>query len=297
LGEQISAFEKLLSGLKKEKLEEKIKKYNSILSQEMNLQSTHNHLAFEIKKMKDEALSIDQKSKEARELLAELKINVVDADIDTKILLLKSQIQTITDEISTVDAKRISSAESVGHLESKLTSLRDEKLKFESLKDKLKLYDLFINAVSKKGIPLQIILSQLPAINSEISKILQGVVGFTVDLEADPNSNQMDIYINYGDSKRIIELASGMEKMMASLAIRVALINVSSLPKTDLLVIDEGFGALDEMNVESCNRLLVSLKRWFRNILVISHVDAVKDVVDNVIDITHKGKNARVYVE
>jgi exonuclease SbcC len=107
----------------------------------------------------------------------------------------------------------------------------------------------------------------------------------------------MDIYINYGDSKRVIELASGMEKMMASLAIRVALINVSSLPKTDLLVIDEGFGALDEMNVESCNRLLISLKRWFRNILVISHVDAVKDVVDNVIDITHKGKNAKVYVE
>ena len=107
----------------------------------------------------------------------------------------------------------------------------------------------------------------------------------------------MDIYINYGDSKRVIELASGMEKMMASLAIRVALINVSSLPKTDLLIIDEGFGALDAMNVEACNRLLESLKRWFQHILVISHVDAVKDVVDNVIDITRKSKNSHVYVE
>ena len=28
------------------------------------------------------------------------------------------------------------------------------------------------------------------------------------------------------------------------------------LPKTDLLIIDEGFGALDEMNVEACNRLV-----------------------------------------
>jgi exonuclease SbcC len=297
LEEQIVTFEKLLTRLKKDKLEEKIKKYNLILNQEMSLQSIHNHLNFEIKKMKDDRVSIAQKIKEGKVLLEELKTNVVDADIDTKILLLKSQIQTITDEISQTDAKRISLAESAGKLESKLTNLRGEKLKFKALKDELKLYDLFINAVSKKGIPLQIILSQLPAINVEISKILQGVVGFTVDLEADPNSNQMDIYINYGDSKRVIELASGMEKMMASLAIRVALINVSSLPKTDLLVIDEGFGALDEMNVESCNRLLISLKRWFRNILVISHVDAVKDVVDNVIDITHKGKNAKVYVE
>ena len=65
----------------------------------------------------------------------------------------------------------------------------------------------------------------------------------------------------------------------------------------DLLIIDEGFGALDAMNVEACNRLLESLKRWFQHILVISHVDAVKDVVDNVIDITRKSKNSHVYVE
>ena len=107
----------------------------------------------------------------------------------------------------------------------------------------------------------------------------------------------MDIYINYGDSRRIIECASGMEKMMASLAIRVALINVSSLPKTDLLIIDEGFGALDDMNVESCNRLLKSFKRWFKNILVISHVDGIKDVVDNIIEISSNGKNAKVVHE
>ena len=115
-----------------------------------------------------------------------------------------------------------------------------------------------------------------------------------MELEAESNSNAMDIFINYGDSRRIIECGSGMEKMMASLAIRVALINISSLPKTNLLVIDEGFGALDEMNVESCNRLLKSLKRWFRNILVISHVDGVKDIVDVVLDIRQHGKNSMI---
>ena len=105
----------------------------------------------------------------------------------------------------------------------------------------------------------------------------------------------MDVYINYGDSKRIIELASGMEKMMASLAIRVALINVSTLPKTDVLIIDEGFGSLDETNIDNCNRLLESFKKWFKHILIISHVDAVKDVVDNVIDINKKGKDSVVF--
>ena len=140
-------------------------------------------------------------------------------------------------------------------------------------------------------------MDQLPRINAEILKILRGVVGFTVELEADHESNSMDIYINYGDSKRIAELGSGMEKMMASLAIRVALINVSSLPKTNILIIDEGFGALDETNLEACGRLLNSLKKWFRNILIISHVDAIKDCVDNTIDILKNGKDAKVYYE
>ena len=84
---------------------------------------------------------------------------------------------------------------------------------------------------------------------------------------------------------------------MASLAIRVALINISSLPKTDLLVIDEGFGALDDTNIEACSRLLDSLKKWFKNIMIISHVDAVKDAVDNVLEITQFEKNARVIHE
>jgi exonuclease SbcC len=109
------------------------------------------------------------------------------------------------------------------------------------------------------------------------------------------NGNDLEINLDYGDSQRPIELGSGMEKMLASLAIRVALINVSSLPKTDLLVIDEGFGALDEVNVEACNRLLVSLKRFFKTIIVISHVDAVKDAVDNIIEISKQGQDSYVW--
>ena len=48
------------------------------------------------------------------------------------------------------------------------------------------------------------------------------------------------------------------------------------------------------MNIESCHLLLKSLKKWFKNIFVISHVDGIKDIVDNVIDITKKGKDSNV---
>ena len=206
-------------------------------------------------------------------------------------------ITKLNNEINNKDAERLSLAESVGQISSRVQELVSEREKYSKLISKWRTYELFLNAVSKKGIPLQIMSSQLPLINTEISRILQGVTGFTVELEATPGTNDMDIYINYGDSRRIIEVSSGMEKMMASLAIRVALINITSLPKSDMLIIDEGFGALDDTNLEACNRLLASLKKWFRNILVISHVDAVKDSVDNVLDITQKEKNSHVRFE
>ena len=124
--------------------------------------------------------------------------------------------------------------------------------------------------------------------------MLQGVTGFTVELESDEGSNEMSIYVNYGDSRRIVECCSGMEKMMSSLAIRVALINFSALSKSDILIIDEGFGALDGGNIEACGRFLEALKKWFKTILIISHVDAVKDNVDNVLEIERRGVDSHV---
>jgi exonuclease SbcC len=228
--------------------------------------------------------------------LAEMRLQVRD-DIPEEVLNVHADVKNLRAQINQLDAQRLSLSEQIGLLTSEIEKLQLEKAKYVEILKEWRAYELFMNAVSKKGIPLRIMSAQLPAINAEISKILQGVVGFTVELEADPSSNDMDIFINYGDSRRIIECASGMEKMVSSLAIRVALINISSLPKTDLLIIDEGFGALDEMNVEACNRLLESLKKWFKNILVISHVDAVKDAVDNTIEIMRRNKDAQVQIE
>ena len=158
----------------------------------------------------------------------------------------------------------------------------------------MKTYEIISGAFSKKGIPLIITRSQIPAINVEIAKILHGIVDFEVEIENDDDSDASEIYINYGDSRRIIELCSGMEKTISSIALRVALINVSSMTKCDMFIIDEGFGTLDDAGVEACNRLLTSLKKYFRLILVITHVDGIKDVADHILEITKNEKDSRV---
>ena len=295
--DSISVAQRALDRLKQEKLEEKVSRYDDILKKEADHRIAISEKKLDLNNLNTEFSSLLSKVESATTDLQEMKSRVVNEESDSGINLLKLKAHDLNNVINGLDAQRISLAQSLGKIESELNSVKEEKKKCTDLKTQWKVHNLFTQSVSKKGIPLQIIMSQLPIINAEITKILQNAVGFTVELEADINSNAMDIYINYGDSRRVIELASGMEKMISSLAIRVALINISSLPKTDILIIDEGFGSLDEMNIEACNRLLKSLKRWFKNILIISHVDAVKDVVDNVIDITRKGKDSFVSVQ
>mgnify|MGYP003646522385 CR=1 FL=1 len=285
---------KRINALESQELESKIKRYDSLISRESSLKVDISSTKIKIHEAESESSELKRKLEAASDDLSRMEIHVIDDEDDSVVIKLKKKISEILEKITQVDAKKLSFVEQAGKLEMRLTNLREEKADSDKISTKLEVYDLIMQGVSKKGIPRLIISSQLPHINNEISKILQGVMGFTIELEADSDTNSMDVFINYGDSRRVVELGSGMEKMISSLAIRVALINVSSLPKPDVFIIDEGFGTLDENNVAACNRLLDSMRKWFKNIMIISHVDGVKDAVDNTLDISFSGKDAKI---
>ena len=76
-----------------------------------------------------------------------------------------------------------------------------------------------------------------------------------------------------------------MEKFISSLAIRTDLVNISNLPRPNFLAIDEGFGVLDSDNLNSMYMLFDYLKSQFGFIMCISHIDAMRDIVDKLIEI------------
>jgi len=48
------------------------------------------------------------------------------------------------------------------------------------------------------------------------------------------------------------------------------------------------------LTIPLLNRLLVSLKKYFKTILIITHVDGVKDIVDRVLEITKNEKDSKI---
>lgn len=211
--------------------------------------------------------------------------------------LLLTTIANTEKVLARVDVRRTQAIHDVGKAAATLEQIMRDQALYIKITEEWRAYECIMTATAKRAIPSQLLRYFIPVINDEIAKILNGIVGFTITLDVPEDSNAMEVYIDYGDSARLIELASGMEKMIASIAIRVALTNVSSLPKTDMFIIDEGFSELDETNIEACCSLLRSLTRYYRSIIIITHINSMKDVVDNVIDITHNGMDARVIVD
>ena len=182
----------------------------------------------------------------------------------------------------------------IGRDKAALEQITKDQAECSVLLARLRVLESVQAAFHKNGIPAIVLKTQLPAINAELSKLLGGLVDFNITFETEAGSNVMDIYIEDDHSRRILELASGMEKMMASIAIRVALINLSSLPKSDVFAIDEGFNALDGEHVEKCMELLQVLKGYFKTVLVISHMQRVKEAADTIIEVSTNGADSRI---
>ena len=213
-----------------------------------------------------------------------------------ELTIIKDKIKNIQLKIKEIDSEKMRLSAEIGSIKSRVEKYKSDVILKSSLLDELKLYELASVSFSKKGLPSAITNDQLPIINREIAQILGGIVDFTIELVMEEDGS-LEVYINYGDSRRLIELCSGMEKMISSLAIRTALTNISSLPKSDIFIIDEGFGALDATNVDACVKLLRSLKQYFKTILIISHTDGIKDAVDTMIEINKAEKDSKVVYE
>lgn len=180
-----------------------------------------------------------------------------------------------------------------GSLEQKWNSLDDSKLELAELREQYAAYDLYLKCMHGNGIAYDIIKKRLPIINEQVAQILANVVDFEVFLKDD--GKQLPIMIRHPKyPPRSLDGGSGAEMTLAAMAIRLALIRISSLPVGDLFILDEPATSLDEENMEGFTRIVEMLKMQFKTIILVSHLDALKDIVDTQIVIDKNDGYAQV---
>ena len=292
LNDEINEVLYAAESIKEKDIENKINKYNSALKKEYKLGLDNKAYLEKIESNNQTISSIESDITLKESILAELKLFTSKNNIH-EIKVNEEKIRSLQFDLRSINDEKNYLIQQIGSIKSNIENWEAERKDFEKVSEEWKYFEMFLKSIGKKGIPSLLINTALPSINKEIKNILSGIVNFNVTIEPD-NNNNLDIFINYGDSKRLIECCSGMEKMMSSIAIRVALINISNLAKPNIFIIDEGFGALDSYNVETCTTLMRNLKSYFKTILIISHVDSIKESADSIIEITSKGKDSYV---
>ena len=209
--------------------------------------------------------------------------------IENEIQKVESELDDINNSLDMVTDTANNMFGEIKVVDTKRRTILDNIKKVEELEDKYEAYQYYLDAVKRDGVPYDLITKALPTIEGEVNNILAQLVDFQMLFEMD--GKNINNYIVYDDDNVWpLELSSGMERFISSLAIRVGLINVSNLPRSNFLAIDEGWGTMDSDNLNSVYSLFQYLKSQFQFTMIVSHIDSMRDAVDTLLEIK-KEKN------
>lgn len=206
--------------------------------------------------------------------------------------IIEESIQNLKEDLKRKESEEEKVQKEFRTVYSNLTSFKKEydgmQVKMQRYNELIKnnrVYELYTQALGRDGVPYLILEKVMPLIEHEVNEVLSQVVGFTVKLES-TEEKYIHAYIDYGNGQTWpVELTSGMERFILSLAFRTSLTEITSLPRPPFLAIDEGFGVLDSDNLLSMGKLFEFLKTRYNYLLVISHIDSMKDLVEKKINV------------
>jgi DNA repair exonuclease SbcCD ATPase subunit len=124
----------------------------------------------------------------------------------------------------------------------------------------------------------------IPLINQELHRLLSDSCYFFLELNIN-DKNELEFLMIDSETRIVKPLnsGSGYERTISSLALRSVLTKVSSLPKPNIVVMDEVFGKIADENLEMVGEFFKKIKNYFEHIFVISHNPLIRNWSDNII--------------
>lgn len=158
------------------------------------------------------------------------------------------------------------------------------------------LFDELTQAFGKKGVQALLIETAIPEIEREANILLTGMTDNQMHLRFETQgetkkgdvTETLDIKIADGLGTRDYDAYSGGESFRVDFAIRVALAKLLARragARLETLVIDEGFGSQDARGRERLVEAITSVQRDFKQILVVTHIQELKDMFPVQIEI------------
>jgi exonuclease SbcC len=178
--------------------------------------------------------------------------------------------------------------------------VRRQEKERRGLEEQKGIYDELAVAFGKNGIQALIIETAIPQLQDDANELLGRLTENRMFLKLQLQegrrerrmglpSEELDIKISDEVGTRSYESFSGGEKFRINFALRIALSKLlarrSGAP-LPILFIDEGFGTQDATGQERLKEAIQSIQADFQKIIVITHVEQVKESFPNRIEVT-----------
>lgn len=204
----------------------------------------------------------------------------------------------------------------MGRRQQTLTRLEEQKAvrddKAKRLKDAsydAEVHEQLTRAFGKKGVQALIIENAIPELAEETNRILDRLTDGDMLLyfdtlreskaKRDGPIETLDIKVSDNLGTRPLEMYSGGEGFRAAFALRIALSKLLARragARLQTLIIDEGFGSQDAKGREKLVECLDAIKDDFERIIVITHIDELKDAFATRVEITKTPSGSQITV-
>ena len=151
---------------------------------------------------------------------------------------------------------------------------------------KIRNWNLYNELVGKNGIIKIVLKRALPILNNEVERLLNGLCDFDVKLTIDDNNKICLDLIRDGVKMELGIAASGWEGTISSIALRSALSSVATLPKNNILVLDEVLSGVSSENVDNVFKLFRRMLPNYDSIIHICHDTTLDNMHDQIIMVT-----------
>jgi exonuclease SbcC len=225
---------------------------------------------------------------------------------------VQGQVQTELEKLENLQAESSRARLLLGAAQQKLDHCRNLAIERERrvadqkrLVEEKAIYDELRLAFGKKGIQAMIIEAAIPEIEYEANRLLARMtdgrmhVRFETQRETLKGDTVETLDINIADElgTRSYDLFSGGEAFRVNFAIRIALSKLLAHragAQLQMLVIDEGFGTQDAEGRERLVEAINSIQDDFERVLVITHIEELKDAFPVRIDVTKTAEGSQI---
>jgi DNA repair exonuclease SbcCD ATPase subunit len=204
--------------------------------------------------------------------------------IDAELMTLRTKIETVNGDIRVSNTLIERNKNNIDSMLEKISTNNDLITKIKAEEELQAVFKIYLSVYGKNGISKVILKNMIPLINQELHRLLVDSCYFILELNIN-EKNEVD-FIMIDSETRVVKglnAGSGYERTIASLALRSVLTKISSLPKPNIVVMDEVFGKIADENLELVGEFFKKIKNYFEHIFVISHNPLIRNWSDNLI--------------